>query len=86
MVFDLWVPEYNLAIEYQGEQHFHDLNMVFGGTVALYGDRDNSKKQAAFENGIRLLTIPYWWDREISSLAATLHHYLPESVVQRTFQ
>jgi len=80
MQIDVWVPKYNLALEYQGEQHYHDLCKAFGpsGTLALYNDRDNYKKQKAAEQGIRFLAIPYWWDGTVSSLAATLNLNFPD--------
>jgi len=75
--FDIWVPQYNLALEYQGEHHFHDLYGLGGGTIALHNERDSFKKTSACTHGICFLTIPYWWDGTISSLAATLHLHFP---------
>eukprot|EP01124_Arcella_intermedia_P012701 TRINITY_DN19044_c0_g2_i1.p1 TRINITY_DN19044_c0_g2~~TRINITY_DN19044_c0_g2_i1.p1 ORF type:complete len:446 (+),score=129.38 TRINITY_DN19044_c0_g2_i1:700-2037(+) len=80
MELDIWVPLYNIAIEYQGEHHFHDLCAAYGptGTVSLYTKRDIKKKETCKEKGITLITIPYWWDRHKESLSSTLHHALPE--------
>jgi len=80
MQFDIWVPQFNLAIEYQGEQHFHDLHKAFGpgGISSLYSEKDNFKKQKASENRVKFLTIPYWWDGTQQSLAATLCQHFPE--------
>ena len=30
--------------------------------------------------GITLIPIPFWWDKKISSLTATIHQYRPELV------
>jgi len=76
--FDIWVPQFNLALEYQGEQHFHDIYGFGGGTLALNTEKDSRKKRLAQEHGIRFLAIPYWWDRKLSSLSATLYHYFPD--------
>eukprot|EP01124_Arcella_intermedia_P024109 TRINITY_DN3987_c0_g2_i2.p1 TRINITY_DN3987_c0_g2~~TRINITY_DN3987_c0_g2_i2.p1 ORF type:complete len:480 (-),score=120.91 TRINITY_DN3987_c0_g2_i2:412-1851(-) len=75
MELDIWVPNYHLALEYQGEQHYHDLHSAFGpnGMVSLYMDRDNKKKTTCAERGITLATIPYWWDGTSNSLSSTLH-------------
>eukprot|EP01124_Arcella_intermedia_P001663 TRINITY_DN1090_c0_g1_i1.p1 TRINITY_DN1090_c0_g1~~TRINITY_DN1090_c0_g1_i1.p1 ORF type:complete len:471 (+),score=82.73 TRINITY_DN1090_c0_g1_i1:123-1535(+) len=73
MELDIWVPKYNLALEYQGEQHYY--HHSFYGSWALLKDRDEEKKRSCFERGITLITIPYWWDRTKESLADTLRTY-----------
>eukprot|EP01126_Amoeba_proteus_P062279 TRINITY_DN8440_c0_g1_i18.p1 TRINITY_DN8440_c0_g1~~TRINITY_DN8440_c0_g1_i18.p1 ORF type:complete len:473 (-),score=86.32 TRINITY_DN8440_c0_g1_i18:2687-4105(-) len=80
MELDIWVPEYNLALEYQGEQHYFDVHEAYGpnGTTAMYKERDLKKKQACFENGITLVAVPYWWDGQQESLASTLHLLRPD--------
>ena len=58
LVFDFYLPEQNVLIEYDGEQHFHEVrNDRYGyqGIVA----RDNFKNQWCKENNIRLIRIPY---------------------------
>jgi hypothetical protein len=30
------------------------------------------------ELGITLIPIPYWWDKTLPSLAATIHYYRPD--------
>ncbi len=41
-------------------------------------DRDKKKNVACKELGITLITIPYWWDGKLSSLAATIQHIRPD--------
>jgi len=79
MQLDLWISSLNLGIEYQGEQHYHDIP-GFGpsGTLAIYGIRDSLKKQLAIDNNIKYLTIPYWWDGTAASLEATLNLHFPD--------
>eukprot|EP01124_Arcella_intermedia_P028018 TRINITY_DN5608_c0_g1_i1.p1 TRINITY_DN5608_c0_g1~~TRINITY_DN5608_c0_g1_i1.p1 ORF type:complete len:508 (+),score=131.08 TRINITY_DN5608_c0_g1_i1:7-1530(+) len=79
MELDIWVPKFQLALEYQGEHHFYDLCSAYGpsGTLSLYSKRDEKKKQSCLEKGITLVTVPYWWDRKKESLCATLHQVLP---------
>lgn len=58
LVFDFYLPEQNILIEYDGEQHFHEVrNDRYGyeGIVA----RDNFKNQWCKENNILLIRIPY---------------------------
>jgi hypothetical protein len=35
--------------------------------------RDKEKKQKCNEKGITLVVIPFWWNKAISSLKATIH-------------
>ena len=73
---DLFVAEKRLAFEYQGEQHYRD---VFAfGPQWLFQARDMEKRKICEENGITLIEIPYWWDREKSSLIATIHRVRPD--------
>lgn len=58
LVFDFYLPEQNILIEYDGEQHFHEVcNDRYGyqGIVA----RDNFKNLWCKENNILLIRIPY---------------------------
>ena len=53
---DFYLPEYKIAIECQGEQHFEPIKH-FGGEnkYKLQQERDKRKKQLCKENGIDLL-------------------------------
>jgi hypothetical protein len=57
---DIFVPSLELAIEYQGEQHFVALDH-WGGEVGLAGRRelDERKREACFRAGIRLVEWRY---------------------------
>eukprot|EP01124_Arcella_intermedia_P022224 TRINITY_DN3269_c0_g1_i22.p1 TRINITY_DN3269_c0_g1~~TRINITY_DN3269_c0_g1_i22.p1 ORF type:complete len:519 (-),score=97.69 TRINITY_DN3269_c0_g1_i22:307-1863(-) len=80
MEVDIWVPGYQLALEYQGEHHYHDLPDVYGptGTVALYLERDLKKRESCAGRGITLVVVPYWWDGKKESLCSTLHLIRPD--------
>eukprot|EP00027_Filamoeba_sp_ATCC50430_P012117 CAMPEP_0168573886 /NCGR_PEP_ID=MMETSP0413-20121227/18779_1 /TAXON_ID=136452 /ORGANISM="Filamoeba nolandi, Strain NC-AS-23-1" /LENGTH=312 /DNA_ID=CAMNT_0008607177 /DNA_START=21 /DNA_END=956 /DNA_ORIENTATION=- len=67
MEFDIFLP----AIEYHGEQHYQK-TFLFGSEV-YQQQRDADKRDLCKERGITLIEIPFWWDRSIESLAATLH-------------
>jgi len=60
-IFDFYIPEYNLAIEYDGEPHYKEID-IYGGKEGLKErqKRDQLKNQYCKENGINLLRIPYW--------------------------
>lgn len=82
MELDIFLPELNLAFEYQGYQHFHD-SEVFGSAEVRIA-RDQEKRQACDDSGkfdlftvlpwegITLIEIPYWWPKNIDLLRAAL--------------
>ena len=59
--FDFYIPQYNVCIEYQGQQHYHPVE-VFKGEVGfeIRQKHDNMKRGFCKENNIKLIEIPYW--------------------------
>lgn len=53
---DFYLPEYNLAIEYDGEQHVNVKKRWYSPIVVA---RDRNKDKLLKEHGIKLLRIPY---------------------------
>jgi hypothetical protein len=68
---DLFIPTINLGIEYQGEQHYNEMNQWFGPSH-LFHSRDKYKDFICNIHSISLVTVPYWWDRSIHSLSSTI--------------
>lgn len=72
--FDFYIPEFNLAIEYDGQQHFEPVN--FSGKGMEYASkifdetkkRDEIKNNFCVENNIRLLRIPYTENKHIHTI------------------
>ena len=62
---DFYLPEYNVAIECQGIQHFKPIN-YFGGLKGFEYIKkcDLIKKQKCYENGIKLFYVNYYDDIE----------------------
>lgn len=56
--FDFFIPKYNLAIEYQGEQHYKN-NTCFKDTLENIQKRDEIKREYCLNNGIHLKEIKY---------------------------
>lgn len=58
--FDFYLPDYNLLIEYDGEQHFKPVK-YFGGYKKLIDQnrRDTIKNEYAINNGINIVRISY---------------------------
>lgn len=57
---DFYLPEYNIAIECQGEQHFRPVE-YYGGEIQfkLQQERDERKKRLCEEHGIQMFYIWY---------------------------
>lgn len=79
--FDFFLPSYNLLIEYDGIQHFKEVQ-YFGGAKKLKAQkrRDAMKNAYAKCNNINLLRIPYTYSKE--EAAETIISYL-QTVKQR---
>lgn len=65
--FDFYLPDYNMLIEYQGEQHYEKR---FGGRTDLekIQRHDRIKKKYALSNGFHFLEIPYWELKNIGEI------------------
>ena len=59
LVFDFYLPEQNLLIEYDGEQHFHEVRNDRYDFQGLQ-KRDAFKNNWCLENNIGLIRIPYY--------------------------
>ena len=68
---DLFIPSFNLAMEYQGQHHFDEIPNAFAPSDS-YKTRDHHKRELCKQNSIPLLIIPYWWDKSIGSLHSSL--------------
>ena len=74
--FDFFLPEYNLAIEFDGAQHFM-ANNFFGGEEGFKNTqrRDQEKNIYCLNNNIALFRIPY---TEINNIPKILYEILQE--------
>ena len=63
MSYDIFISGLNIAIEYQGKQHFEPVD-YFGGEEAFQKvkKRDAEKKKLSEENNVQLIYINYWED------------------------
>ena len=59
--FDFYIPNKNIIIEYQGEQHFHSIKF-FGGDKKYFKqvDNDNIKREFCKNNNYILIEIEYF--------------------------
>lgn len=63
--FDFYLPDYNTAIEYDGEQHVRPIEF-FGGEEGFRKRiiNDGIKNKYCMDNGINLIRIPYTTSKE----------------------
>lgn len=72
--FDFYLPQYNLFIEYDGEQHYkpvryynqNDEQMELSFKITQ--EHDRIKNSYCEENNINLLRIPYWEKENIETI------------------
>ena len=63
--FDFYLPEYNICIEYDGEHHFHPMEMWGGYEKFLISqENDNIKNEYCKTHNITLLRLPYTYSKE----------------------
>lgn len=63
------MPDYNIAIEYDGKQHFEDV--YFGGkesTLDYVKSNDKIKTEYCKNNNIKLIRIPYTELKNINTI------------------
>ena len=60
--FDFYLPDYNICVEYDGEQHYYynDKGWNTKEKLKMTRYRDNIKNKFCKENDIKLIRIPYW--------------------------
>ena len=66
MPFDFYLPDFNILIEYDGQQHFKPIDFAGKGEEWAIKNmletqrRDNIKTQYCKDNNIKLIRIPYF--------------------------
>jgi len=83
MELDIFIPEYSLALEYNGEYHFKQVPVH--GDVEMIKKRDLHKEIMCTENGYTLIVIPFWWDKTIESVAQTIHLARPDIIIPDSY-
>ena len=63
--FDFYLPQYNLIIEFDGQQHFKNVGFMDYETTK---ENDKIKNQYCQSHNIDLLRIPYWEGNNIESI------------------
>lgn len=58
---DCYCPDLNLAVEYQGEQHYRYPNPYHHSAEDFYGqlERDRIKQELCTRHGVTLIQVPY---------------------------
>ncbi len=73
--FDFYLPEYNIAIEYDGRQHFEPVTFWNGQDANKKfrecKENDAIKNEFCSKNNITLIRIPYWNYNKIDTILAS---------------
>ena len=82
--FDFYLPKGNIAIEYQGEQHYHYVAKFFKDRSAFLNAQERSRIKAAYclAKGIKLYCIPFW---EINNINTVRDIFQEKFLVQSKF-
>lgn len=74
---DVFLPQHQLALEYQGQQHYEAVE-IFGGNEALQRtmERDALKKRLCDENQINLIYVKFSDPLTLSSLRHRLRRFI----------
>eukprot|EP01124_Arcella_intermedia_P004312 TRINITY_DN12432_c0_g3_i1.p2 TRINITY_DN12432_c0_g3~~TRINITY_DN12432_c0_g3_i1.p2 ORF type:complete len:472 (+),score=91.80 TRINITY_DN12432_c0_g3_i1:83-1498(+) len=75
VLFDFYIPERKLVIEYQGEQHYYSI--LSWNPIHTQNQRDLLKAKICFQNNLNILYIPFWWDNSLQSLQQFLNNSQP---------
>jgi len=73
---DLYIPQYSLAVEYQGEQHYHQMDRF--GLLKTQKYKDLLREEECEKAGLTLIVVPYWWNQRRSSVIALIHQRRPD--------
>jgi hypothetical protein len=71
--FDIWMPSHNIAIEYQGIQHYMQHSLIHGEEgLANQFQIDSSKEIICKMMNIELIKLPFWWKCNVDTVNALL--------------
>lgn len=70
--YDFYLPEFNLIIEYMGEQHYKEID-IFNISLKEQQEIDRVKKEEAILNGFNYLEICY---KDYNHISEILNDYL----------
>jgi len=71
-VFDYYLPERRLVVEYQGEQHYW--NPFKWSPIEDQRGQDQQKRAYCLMNQLHFVQIPYWWDDSLPQLKSFLNN------------
>jgi len=77
MELDIFVPEFHLALEFQGQQHYH-YNLRFGNHPLQQQRRDSEKHKICEKNGLTLIEVPHWKPIGDLSISYLLRNHRPD--------
>lgn len=80
MELDLYLPSLRLAFEYHGSQHYLDSRPTTTSILLIQQEKDEEKRRTCKKLDITLIEVPYWWDQQKGSLAASIAKERPDLI------
>eukprot|EP00026_Physarum_polycephalum_P001103 Phypoly_transcript_01104.p1 GENE.Phypoly_transcript_01104~~Phypoly_transcript_01104.p1 ORF type:complete len:992 (-),score=189.41 Phypoly_transcript_01104:668-3643(-) len=74
---DFWLPEFNLAFEFQDIHHYVP-SWYSAKKFSTLEQEDDTKYNFLAHKGHTLIQIPYWWNGATESLIATIKSHRPD--------
>lgn len=83
---DIFIPQYQCAIEYQGEQHYTSVDYFGGDTAFIERQKNDAEKRKKCEsNGIRLLEWPYQNKLLFSNVLKFFNEYVFSETAEKEY-
>ena len=76
--FDFYIKDYNLVIEFDGQNHFYEVFPTHSKTIA----HDKIKNEYCIKNNINILRIPYWDGHNVKEIISNkIKEIKPKDIV-----
>eukprot|EP00026_Physarum_polycephalum_P002214 Phypoly_transcript_02219.p1 GENE.Phypoly_transcript_02219~~Phypoly_transcript_02219.p1 ORF type:complete len:905 (+),score=113.90 Phypoly_transcript_02219:198-2912(+) len=77
---DIYLPEHQLSFEFQDLYHYVT-SWYSQVPLEEIQSRDEMKNEMVLQKNYTLITVPYWWDATVQSIAATVLFQRPDLVM-----
>lgn len=77
--YDFFLPNYNLIIEFHGQQHYEEV-VLFRDSLKTNQEHDKIKMEEALDNGLNYLIIPYTHYKLVDSILDDWFNDYPKGV------
>jgi len=72
LLFDFYLPEHNIYIEFDGKQHYVPFYLFSKSSFFMTQESDKIKNKFCSENNVELIRIPFWKIKNIPEILGKL--------------